>query len=251
MKAQETVQAPLSLVAHSLSRPYPVTLPMLVLVSLIPLYVFIPTLLPNRPSYAPEVQLDRLIPLQPGWALVYGAIYLFLILLPVLVVRQQEHIHRTVWAYLTIWITAYICFVAYPTVGPRPTEVLGGGFGAWSLRMLYATDHPYNCFPSLHVAHSFVSALTCTRVHRPLGLVAVGCAGLVAVSTLFAKQHYVLDVVAGLGLALVAHALFVRSLSRAQISEAERRAAPLLALGAATLVGLGVAGFWVAYRLSG
>lgn len=36
------------------------------------------------------------------------------------------------------------------------------------LRALYSPDPPYNCFTSLHVAHSFVSALTSYRVHRSL-----------------------------------------------------------------------------------
>jgi hypothetical protein len=41
------------------------------------------------------------------------------------------------------------------------------------LRFLYSSDPPYNCFPSLHAAHSFVSALTCYRVHRGVGIAAV------------------------------------------------------------------------------
>lgn len=56
--------------------------------------------------------------------------------------------------------------------------MVGEGFAVWGLRALYRADPPCNCFPSLHVAHSFVSAL-------------------VAMSTVFIKQHYVLDVIAG------------------------------------------------------
>ena len=173
-----------SLVAESFRRPYPVTVPMVVLVSLVPLYVFIPGLWPARTPHVPEIALDRLVPLQPAWALVYGALYLFLIILPVLVVRQDALIRRTVAAYLFVWIAAYVGFVVYPTVAPRPEEVLGEGFAAWGLRFLYAADPPYNCFPSLHVAHSFVSALACYRVHRELGKGAVVGASLVAASTL-------------------------------------------------------------------
>ena len=110
----------------------------------------------GRPQYVPELALDRIVPLKPGWALVCGSLYLFLILLPVFVVRQQEHIRRTVLAYLLVWIAAYICFLVYPTKAPRPVGVPGEGFMAWGLRFLYQADPPYNCFPSLHVAHSFV-----------------------------------------------------------------------------------------------
>ena len=47
------------------------------------------------------------------------------------------------------------------------------------------------------MAYSFVAALACYRVNRHLGLLAVLWAWLVGVSTLFTKQHYVVDVVVG------------------------------------------------------
>src|SRR5262245_65237930 len=100
----------------SLRRPYRVTLPMVVLVAMVPLYIFIPMLTAGRTMHAPELALDRLVLLQPTWALVYGALYLFLIVLPVFVVCQEEHIRRTVFAYLIIWSTAYVSFLVYPTV---------------------------------------------------------------------------------------------------------------------------------------
>src|SRR5436305_8497862 len=166
---------------------------MVVLVLLVPCYIFIAEMMPERTLHSPELALDRAVPLQPIWALVYGSLYLFLILLPVFVVRQEEQIRRTVLAYLMVWITAYVFFFVYPTLAPRPAKVMGQGFVVWSLRFLYSADPPYNCFPSLHVAHSFLSALTCYRVHRGVGIGGAICASLVGLSTLYTKQHYVLD----------------------------------------------------------
>lgn len=234
---------------QALTRPYPVSIAMVVLVSLVPFYIFIARTVADRTLYAPAMVLDRLLPLQPIWALVYGAVYLFLILLPVFVIRQQEHIRRTVFAYLTVWTLAYACFLVYPTVAPRPASVMGEGFAVWGLRFLYAADPPYNCFPSLHVAHAFVSALTCYRLHRELGIIAVACAGLVAVSTLFTKQHYVADVIAGILLAVLAYVVFLRRDALEPIPEGDRRVAPIVALVVVGIVGLGFAAYWVAYRL--
>jgi len=239
------------MVAQSLTRPYRVTIPMVVLVLLVPFYIFIAELMPGRTLHVPELALDRVVPLQPTWALVYGSLYLFLILLPVFVVRQEEHIHRTVLAYLMVWITAYVCFLVYPTVAPRPARVIGEGFVVWGLRFLYSADPPYNCFPSVHVAHSFVSALTCYRVHRRVGIAGTLCALFVGLSTLYTKQHYVLDVIAGLFLACVAYVLFLRNYPRERIPELDRRLAPVFALGTIGILGLGVACFWVAYQVSG
>src|SRR5687768_6596609 len=240
------------MVGESLARPYRVTIPMVLLVSLVPFYIFLPELFPPHKRYAPELALDRALPLLPSWALVYGALYLFLILLPVFVVRQDELIRRTVFAYLLVWITAYVFFfVVYPTAAPRPAKVIGEGFAVWGLRALYSSDPPYNCFPSLHVAHSFVSALASYRMHRGLGIVATICAALVALSTLFTKQHYVLDVIAGVFLAFVAYGLFLRNYPRNQVPVFDRSVAPALALLITGLVTLGLAGYWLAYLWSG
>lgn len=239
-----------SLALQTLSRPYPVSLPMVVLVLLVPFYIFIAEMMPGRTLHVPELALDRAVPLRPAWALVYGSLYLFLILLPVFVVRQEGQIRRTVLAYLTVWITAYVCFLLYPTMAARPAKVVGEGFAVWGLRFLYSADPPYNCFPSLHVAHSFVSALACYRVHRGVGIAAALCASLVGISTLLTKQHYVLDVAAGISLAWAAYSVFLRN-DRDETPELDRRVAPVLALGLLGILGLGVAGFWVVYRLSG
>ena len=168
-------------VARSLTQPYPVTVPMVVLMLLVPFYLFIAKTVSGGTLHVPELALDRILPLQPVWALIYGPVYLFLILLPVFLVRQEVHIRRTFWAYVTVWSIAYACFLVFPTRAPRPAVVTGDGFAVWGLRFLYSADPPYNCFPSLHVAHSFVSALTCWPVHRRVGMVAVLCEFVVAV----------------------------------------------------------------------
>jgi membrane-associated phospholipid phosphatase len=224
---------------------------MVALMLLVPFYIFIATLMPGRAMHVPEVAWDRVLPLQPAWALVYGSLYLFLILLPVLIVRQQEQIRRTFRAFLMVWTVAYVCFLVYPTMAPRPVEVMGDGFVVWSLQFLYSADPPYNCFPSLHVAHSFVSALACWRVHRGVGIAAGVCASLIGVSTLFTKQHYILDVIAGILLACVAYVVFLRNSPREEVPELDRRAAPALAISIIGVVALAFACYWVAYQVSG
>jgi membrane-associated phospholipid phosphatase len=224
---------------------------MVLLFVLVPFYIWTPQFFPPTTRYVPELALDHALPLIPSWAIVYGALYLFLILLPVFVVRQDELIRRTVHAYLLIWITAYLFFfLFYPTAAPRPDKVSGEGFAVWGLRVLYSSDPPYNCFPSLHVAHSFVSALACSCVHRRLGIIATIAAALVAVSTLFTKQHYVLDVVAGTLLAFVACGIFLRRYSPARIPEFDRRVAPALALCVSAIAAVGLAAAWLVYLWS-
>ena len=238
-----------SLAARSLKRPYPVSVWMVLFLALIPFYIFIASFMRGRALHVPELAWDRVVPLQPAWAFVYGSLYLYVILLPLFIVQQPAQIRRTVFAYLTVWITAYACFLAWPTVASRPAKVLGDGFVLWGLRSLYDFDPPYNCFPSIHVAHSFVSAVACYRVHRGVGTAAAIAASLVGVSTLFTKQHYILDVIAGIALAAIAWAVFLRKRS-GDVPEIDSRLAPVLALGTVAIVGVFVAGFWVAYLFS-
>lgn len=240
-----------STVRDSLTKPYRVTVSMVVLVSLVPLYIFIADAIPKRAVHVPALPLDRLLPLQPAWTLVYAALYLFVIVLPVFVVRQEEQIRRTVRAYLFVWITAFVVFLAYPTIASRPLQVVGDGFAVWSLRFLYSLDPPYNCFPSLHVAHSFVSALTCYRVHRGVGIAAGIAASLIGVSTLFTRQHYIADVIAGAFLAFVAYFVFLRGYRRDAVPELERRLAPVLAFGITGFIGVALCAFWIAYWVTG
>jgi len=128
--------------------------------------------------------------------------------------------------------------------------VTGDGFSAVALRIIYDSDKPYNCFPSLHVAQCFLAAFTCHRVHRGVGFAAGVWASLVALSTLYTKQHYVADVVAGIPLAYAAHLVFLRGYPREVTPEPERRLAPLLALGAFGLYGVIVVGLWLLFVLT-
>jgi membrane-associated phospholipid phosphatase len=251
MRAREAIPSQWNMVVQSLSRPYPVSFGMIALVSLVPCYIFIAHFVSHSTLHRPEVALDRILPLQPAWGLVYGSLYLFLIVLPVFVVREPDHIRRTVSAYLMVWTVAYVCFVVYPTAAPRASEVAGTGFASWGLRFLYEADPPYNCFPSLHVAHSFVSALTCHLVNRRIGIFATICAVFVALSTLFTKQHYVLDVVAGVLLAGAAYVVFLRNYRRELVSAIDQRLAPVFALGTVALSAISLGAYWIAYVLSG
>ena len=234
--------------ARLFAREQPVTISMVALGLIIPLYLFIPReLLKGRTFYMPATWLDHALPVAPAWSLVYLSLFLAA-LLPVFVVHQQELLRRTVNAFLAIWLVAYVFFVAYPTVGPRPSGVvIGDEFSVWLLRSIYSSDFRYNCFPSLHVAQCFLAALVCARVHRGVGAVAGLWAALVGISTLYTKQHYVLDVISGALLAYVAYRVFLRGYAREATPEFERRLAPRLALGAIGTYGLMVAIMWIAY----
>ena len=224
--------------------------PAVTMMVLVPFYLVIAEVTDERTLHAPELALDRMVLVQPAWSVIYLS-YLLSPFLPLLMIRQVEHIRRTFLAWLMVWSVGYVCFLVYPTVAPRTDEVAGKGFFAWFLQGIYDADPPRNCFPSLHVATACVAALACGRVHRGVGFAAGLWAVLIAVSTVFTKQHYVADVVAGMILAVAAWLVLLRNCPRVPTPERDRRAAPFLLLGLVGLYGLAVAGLWVAYQLGG
>jgi hypothetical protein len=134
----------------------------------------------------PATALDRAVPLEPAWVVVYASLYVF-VLLPLLVVRDDRLFRRTLRAWIAVFLVASVGFLAYPTVAPRVERADVVGFAAWWLQLIYSLDSECNCFPCLHVAHSLVSALASWRVNRGVGAAAVGWAMLIGVSTLFTK----------------------------------------------------------------
>jgi len=235
------------------ARPYPtsasVLVPCCLFAVLVPAYLIIGAYVRGRTLHLPALVLDRVLPVQPAWTLVYGSLYLA-VFLPMVVIRHKEHVRRTLWAFVMVWIGGSIVWLCYPTILPRPAlAAMGGGFCAWTLRIAYSWDAPYNCFPSLHVAQPFLAALTCNIVSRRLGLAAVVWAALVAVSTLFTKQHYVADVIAGIILAGAAYLVCLRNYPRAAVPQLDERVVTVVLLSFLGIHLLLVAGFWVAYLL--
>jgi membrane-associated phospholipid phosphatase len=230
------------------TRPQPVTIPMVTLFAIIPVYLVIGVTVSHWTLHAPELALDRALPLRPAWSVIYGSLFVAAFL-PVFVLHQQELIRRTILAYLSVWLFSYAFFLIYPTAAPQHGEVIGAGFFAWALLGIYSSDVKFNCFPSLHVAQCFLAAFSCYRVHRGVGGFAAVWAILVGLSTLYTKQHYAVDVIAGGLLAYAANLVFLRDYPREAVPEVERRLAPILALGAFGVYGVIVLGLWIVYAL--
>ncbi len=223
--------------------------PFAVFASLVPGYLVVGTYAPGRTLHMPELALDRAWPVQPVWTLVYGSLY-FAVFLPMVVLRQEEHIRRTLWALVMIWIVGSAGWLIYPTMLPRPSPAtLGAGFCDWALQIAYTWDAPYNCFPSLHVAQAVLAAFTCNLVSRGIGLAAGVWASLIAISTLFTKQHYVADVIAGALLGGLAYFVFLRGYSRTSVTRLDKSVGPVVVVGFLGVHTFAILGFWVAYQM--
>ena len=107
-------------------------------------------------------------------------------------------------------ITCYIIYFFYPTYVPRPM-IKGTDFISGLVLNLYAADNPYNCFPSIHVLNSvLISLYTCgsEKVCKWAKAICIIMCVSISLSTMFIKQHYFVDVLAGVIFAFILYFSF-------------------------------------------
>ncbi|HUQ87657.1 MAG TPA: phosphatase PAP2 family protein [Vicinamibacterales bacterium] len=216
---------------------------------LLPMYFVIGQWTAAAPHYQPFIWLDHAMPLRPAWIAVYASLYMCAFMLPLVVVRGHELFRQAMKAYLFVMVVSYLGFWFYPTVAPLTDKTAVSGFAEWSLQLFYDLDQPYGCFPSLHVAYSFVGALACYRMHRGVGITASVWSVLIGLSTVYTKQHFVVDAIAGAGLGITSYWLFLNHRPREAVDETDRRLAPLRSVYVMAAYLAAIGAFWTAYQL--
>jgi len=147
--------------------------------------------------------LDDLIPVVGPFAVPYVSLRPFIYLSAVLFLLIRVRIYRSAAVSMIVVLAVSYAFYAFlQTYIDRPA-IAGDDLFSRMIRDVYASDQPFNDFPSLHASLSTIFAIHWLRVDRRLGVPIAIWAGLIVVSTVFVKQHYVPDVVAGVLLASV------------------------------------------------
>lgn len=160
------------------------------------------------PFYQLETALDRAVPMQPAWVLVYLMIF-FQAAAPLASVRDTRVLTRTIGAYLTLYATAVPLWLWFPVTVPRPALPIVD-LWTYGVALTRFIDPPSNCMPSMHVALSVMAALVVRRLDRTMGWVLLGSATLVTWSTIALEQHWAADGVVAVLLAFIADHLWFR-----------------------------------------
>jgi membrane-associated phospholipid phosphatase len=158
----------------------------------------------SAPLLPPEVaRFDPFIPFDPAFVFLYLAVYP-MFLLPFFYCRSNGTLVRLAIGYFLMLTFSYTIFVLSPVQFPRPPEATGESlFANWALNIVYGQDPPWNCLPSTHCAVAMLSALSIAETNRRMGTYAVLIALLVALSTFYTKQHYIVDALSGVLIAIV------------------------------------------------
>ena len=177
--------------------------------------------------------LDNAIPFVPETVIIYVYLFYPLVILTMLYFAFIEYKegYALGWSLVFINAISVLIYIVFPvsTYWWRQdflTNPILGSFWANQVYSVWANDTSFNCFPSLHAAVSTICFFAWynyskTRPSAATKIVAVGVliiTGGVVLSTLFVKQHYIADEIAGIVLALIIGRLTFRRLWKHQSS---------------------------------
>ncbi len=195
---------------------------------------------------------DAAIPFVPWTIYVYLGVFPTAFA-PLFIVRSRRLFRRLAAAYATVIVISLFLFAVLPVTSaelrPDLSALALSGFTGWCVRLIYSLDPPVNLFPSLHLSIASLSAAGLWRARRAYGAVAFPVVAAIAVSICTVKQHFVIDGVAGIILALAIYTAALRGFESRNDEEpiVYSWQGPLLYL---LFLGLVYAGLFTVYRSS-
>ena len=143
-----------------------------------------------------KLALDERLPYWPSWVWIYSFLYYPLIVCVNLVTSSAREFTHVATSYLVLLSLQMACFLAFPVATPEhwrhynQRRTLAERF----LALVQKFDARSNSFPSMHVS---VAMLTALHLAPHAGPAAFAFPVLIALSCIFTKQHYVIDLPAG------------------------------------------------------
>lgn len=158
-----------------------------------------------RPAKIYHSPIDEKIPFWPWWSWVYSFLYYPAILYLNWVMPDAHQFIMAAFAFILLLVMQMTFFVLFPVAVPVHWREVNTGSSASEkfLQFVQKFDDSSNCFPSMHVS---VATLTACLAYATLGPWVILFPVLIALSCMFTKQHYIIDLPAGAALGGVAFA---------------------------------------------
>ena len=156
----------------------------------------------------PDLPIDARIPLWPIWAVPYLLSIPWWIAALVWGALKMDYPRWRQFS-LCLGITiviSYLIFIIYPTYVVRP-EITAQDFFSQLVVWIYGSDQVNNALPSGHTYITLIIAIFWSQWLPKLKPLWIGIAVLVLLSTLFTKQHYLLDLLAAAVLVVMTYFL--------------------------------------------
>lgn len=144
---------------------------------------------------------------------IYGVFipYLYMSILLGLIGRELYERERFLTGFSILYAVSFLGYLFVPARGPVihlasefDVALSGGFFHTLVVESIDRLGGPHGAFPSLHVGASVYLCMFDFRYNRLRGATYLPIVVLIAVATIFLRYHYVVDLVAGTLLALMA-----------------------------------------------
>lgn len=162
------------------------------------------------PQLLPMTWVDETVPFMPYTVWIYISEYLFFVMVYVSC-KNLANLTKYFYSFLTLQSVSVMIFWFWPTTYPRDLYPLPHDLESithYLFSQLRLTDTPANCCPSLHVSCVYLSSFIFIEDQKDKLPFFFIWATAIALSTLTTKQHYLVDVIFGLLLAIFIHAIF-------------------------------------------
>lgn len=153
--------------------------------------------------------IDSKIPFVAQFIYVYVSWYLMLLIVPYLFYKHNPKSFNKyyVTTFICITLVVFIYFF-YPTTMNR-ADIAVSSISEYLVNVIYMIDTPVlNCFPSMHCLISFVFiyvALAEKNLNPRSKLIIIIWSILVILSTLFVKQHVLVDMLSAFVISIVVY----------------------------------------------
>ena len=152
-------------------------------------------------------KFDEMIPFVPHFIFPYVSWYAILFFMPfVLYLYSLETYALYVMSLVMVNLITGVVYLVYPTTFDRP-DPEGDGVSVKLVRKIYSMDTKILiCMPSLHCSLStlfILAAAFAIEVPLVLRLVIIVISFLIILSTVFVKQHMVIDVITAVPLSVI------------------------------------------------
>jgi membrane-associated phospholipid phosphatase len=151
--------------------------------------------------------LDRRIPFVPVFAVGYFSTYVYVVQ-PFIILSDARLFYWMLASFAAISLASSLIHAALPSMVERADPGKEGGLPGHMLGLFQTVCKPYGNFPSMHVGLTVPVVAANFMAGGPvIGGFMLAWAVMIALSTLYTKQHYVLDVLAGSAVGLVISAI--------------------------------------------
>lgn len=156
---------------------------------------------PYRGVHSLVTDIDRSLPFLSIFILPYFSWSIFIFAtLTYLCFRDRKTYYSALASVNISLIICYLIYYFYQTNVPRPVLV-GDDVFTQMVTWVYRNDQPFNCFPSIHCLLSYLMmlAINTSKIKNiKNSFIICSIAVLIILSTLFVKQHVLLDALAAM-----------------------------------------------------